>query len=179
MKKQDYINTFAAIVNDAAIAEEEKSASAFSKYEQTEDTDFKREAQRSATHARFNSKLAELSEKALSVCYQFKIDASALVAQSRELKKRLISAVEAIAASDKSKLDKALAAILAYIVASEKESAAITEIQRAMNHSTATQANYFKNFCLFLNIASYDKSAKVIKFDTDHKLFKQLVALFD
>ncbi|MDP5211276.1 hypothetical protein [Microbulbifer sp. 2205BS26-8] len=76
-------------------------------------------------------------------------------------------------------LDNALAAILAQIVATEKSAISITEIQRAMNHATTTQANYFKNFCLFLQFAEYDKGEKVITFNTDHKLYKALLALFD
>jgi hypothetical protein len=178
--KNDFISTFLTSVQTKAQECAEKAQAAQAQFEQTQDDDIKRIAQKNATHARFNTKLSEMSKEALSVAHTHNIDANKIVEQSRELKKRLIGALEAIAHSDKSKLDKALCAFLAELVANEKKSDfTVKQIQHAMNHGTPTQARYFKTWGELLGVASYDKPSQIVTVKRDSAFFKKLVALFD
>jgi hypothetical protein len=179
IKKTDFISSFSATVSQSASDNLTRSEQFASQYEETKDTDVKRAQQRSATHAKYDSKLSELSSDALAVCYTFKLNAESIVNQSRELKKRLMSALNAIAATDKNKLDKALLNALTVIVVNNAESISIDALQRAMSHETNTQANYFKRFCLFLDVADYEKSTQTMTFKTDSALYKRMIALFD
>lgn len=179
IKKVDYVSAFSATVKQSANDNLTRSEQFAAQFEETRDTDIKRAQQRSATHARYDAKLSELSDDALAVCYTFKLDAVSIVSQSRELKKRLMSALNAIALNDKNKLDKALLNALSVCVVNDAESITVSALQSAMSHETNTQANYFKRFCEFLDIASYEKSAQRLTFKADSAFYKRLIALFD
>lgn len=170
-------NTFAAAAENERAAKEqaiEKIAAAQSDEEKSE---FSKVAKRSATHERFNEALANMSEKALAALSKYKVDASALAQQSRELKKRSIAILEALAHSQRVD-DKALDAVLQRLAAKDDHTLTIAQIQREMMHETDTQASYFKNCALFYKFAQYSKADKSLSFDYSAAVLRDLIALY-
>jgi SpoVK/Ycf46/Vps4 family AAA+-type ATPase len=129
------------------------------------------------THERYNALMSDMSDKALKVFIDNKFDAQALVKQSRELKKRSIAMLEAVAHEVKAK-DKALDAIMQRIAAKRDAKLSIATIQREMQHATDTQASYFKTCALFYNFAQYDKDAKELTFNYEHTMFSKLIEVY-
>ena len=132
---------------------------------------------RAETHEKFNAALTDMSAQALNYLAKLDISAEALTQQSRELKKRCIKMIEAIAHS-KTIDDRALESIVMRLAQKNDASLTLAQIQREMQHDTTTQAQYFKSCALFFNFASYSKSDKTVTFKYDAKVLKDLIALY-
>lgn len=165
-----------AAANERAAKEQalEKISAAQSEEEKSE---FVKVAKRSATHERFNEALASMSDKALQALAKYKVDASTLAQQSRELKKRSIAILEALAHSQRVD-DKALDAVLQRLAAKDDAQLSIAQVQREMMHETDTQASYFKNCALFYKFAQYSKADKSLSFDYSAAVLRDLIALY-
>lgn len=137
----------------------------------------KKVMQRAATHERYNEALAGMSEKALQQAVKYKVDAQAIANQSRELKKRSIAILEALATESRCN-DRALDAILQRLAAKRDDKLTVSQIQREMQHKTNTQAGYFKTCAVFYNIASYSKADQTVVFNYDSAMMKALLAIY-
>lgn len=138
---------------------------------------FNAAAKTASTHERYSEALSKMSEKALASLSKYKINAEELANQSRELKKRSIAILEALASKQRVN-DRALDAVLQYIV--EKDAVAMTleQVRAQMLHETTTQAQYFKTCAIFFNFATYSKSDKQINFKKDATVLKELIAIY-
>jgi hypothetical protein len=144
---------------------------------ETERATFAETAKTASTHERYSNALASMSEKALAVLNKYKVDAAELATQSRELKKRSIKILEALA-NNKRVDDRALDAVLQYIVAKDAVSMTLDQVQHQMNHETLTQAQYFKTCAVFFNFATYSKSEKLIVLNKDAAVLRDLIKLY-
>jgi sugar-specific transcriptional regulator TrmB len=138
---------------------------------------FKAQFQRAATHEKFNAALSSMSDKAVQVMNRYKIDAEALSNQSRELKKRSIAILEAIATNSFVQ-DKALDAVLNVLAAKKSEKLTISTIQNEMQHDTDTQASYFKRCAVFFKFAQYSASDKAVVFNYDAAVLRDLMNIY-
>lgn len=134
-------------------------------------------AKTASTHERYTEALASMSEKALASLSKYKVDASALASQSRELKKRSIAILEALATKQRVN-DRALDAVLQYIVAKDAAAMTLEQVRSQMQHETTTQAQYFKTCAIFFNFANYSKSEKTINFNKDAIVLRELIAIY-
>ena len=175
------IDNLKALFADAATNEAKAKDAAKAKRESAtnveEQNEFLKLEKRAATHERFNAALSEMSEKALALIAKYKIDAKSLSEQSRELKKRSIAILEAIA-HDKRCDDRALDALLHRLAAKRDATLTIDSIRREMQHTTETQASYFKTCASFFKFAQYSKADKSVTFDYENVVLKALLALY-
>lgn len=143
--------------------------------EQHDDEDTKKEYQRTMTHAIYDAKLSGMSEQAAKfVVEQLSVDASKIVAQSRELKKRTIAAAESAASGAPAK-DKALRAFIAAL--KKRKTFTLEQLASIMQHNTTTQASYLKTMLDYFGaLESYDKDAKKLTVNKDHALIVALIA---
>lgn len=162
----DYSNTKAQAQAQAEQAQNEEERNAFNATAKTADT-----------HSRYTEALSNMSEKALASLSSYKIDAKTLAEQSRELKKRSIAILEALATKQRVN-DRALDAVLQFIVAKDAASMTLEQVRAQMQHETTTQAQYFKTCAIFFNFAQYSKSEKTISFDKNAKVLKELIAIY-
>ena len=167
----------AAEVAKYAQTKEQAMQSAESAENETERATFAATAKKMSTHEKYATALSEMSEKALAALNTYKVEASELATQSRELKKRSIAILEALATKQRVK-DTALDAVLQYIVAKDAVSMTLEQIRHQMQHKTTTQAQYFKTCAIFFNFATYSKSEKTVIFNKDARIFKDLTALY-
>jgi hypothetical protein len=138
---------------------------------------FNATAKTASTHERYTEALSNMSEKALASLSKYKVDAAQLSEQSRELKKRSIAILEAIANKQKVN-DRALDAVLQFIVAKDAVSMTLEQVRAQMQHETTTQAQYFKTCAIFFNFATYSKSEKTINLNKDAVVLKELIAIY-
>lgn len=142
----------------------------------------KKQMQRAETHSAYNSKLADMSDKALRLLETYKItDLSKLSeasSASRELKKRTIAALEAIAAKQRVSKDNALDAVCYMLASQEHAELSIAAIQKQMNHKTETQASYFKRFAEFFKFATYNKNTAKLEINYESKFLKDLLSAY-
>lgn len=184
--------TTATSANAKALASKEVFASAVQTYAQTkeqalanvekaesseEKSAFAATAKTASTHERYTEALSNMSEKALASLSKYKIDAEKLATQSRELKKRSIAIIEALVSKQKVN-DRALDAVLQYIVAKDAVSMTLEQVRAQMQHETTTQAQYFKTCAIFFNFAQYSKSEKTINFDKNAIVLRELIAIY-
>lgn len=178
------INKIEVVKNAFVVAAENEQAvklQAEEKMTQAQNEDEKREHEklymRARTHERYNSALSNMSDKALQALIKLKVSESELAAQSRELKKRSIAILEAVAHAQRVD-DRALDAVLQRLAAKRESKLSIAQIQREMQHQTATQASYFKTCALFYNFATYNKTDKEVVFNYDSQVLKQLLSIY-
>jgi len=175
------IETLKALFASAAQNEAQAKEVAKSKRESAtnveEQNEFLKLEKRAATHEKYNAALSDMSEKALALLSKYKVDAQALSEQSRELKKRSIAMLEAIAHSKRVD-DTALDALLHRLAAKRDASMTLDAIRREMTHKTETQASYFKTCASFFKFAQYSKSDKTVNFDYESAFLKALIALY-
>jgi hypothetical protein len=138
---------------------------------------FQATAKTASTHERYTEALSNMSEKALQSLNKYKVNASELASQSRELKKRSIAILEALATKQRVN-DRALDAVLQYIVAKDAAAMSLEAVRTQMQHETTTQAQYFKTCAIFFNFASYSKSEKTINFNKDALVLRELIAIY-
>jgi hypothetical protein len=138
---------------------------------------FQATAKKANTHERYSEALSKMSEKALASLNKYKIDAKTLAEQSRELKKRSIAILEALANKQKVN-DRALDAVLQYIVKNDAAAMTLEQVRFQMQHETTTQAQYFKTCAIFFNFANYSKAEKTINFNKDATVLKELIAIY-
>ena len=166
---------------DAANAFAATKEQALAKVEQAETVEdklsFAKTAKTAQTHERYNEALASMSEKALASLNKYKVDADALSKQARELKKRSIAILEALASNQKVN-DRALDAVLQFIVAKDAASMTLEQVRHEMHHETTTQAQYFKTCALFFNFATYSKSDKSVTFNKDAIVLRDLLKIY-
>ena len=162
----DYTNTKTQAQQAAEQAQSDEERAAFNATAKTADT-----------HSRYTEALSNMSEKALASLSTYKVDAKVLSEQSRELKKRSIAILEALATKQRVN-DRALDAVLQFIVAKDAASMTLEQVRAQMQHETTTQAQYFKTCAIFFNFAQYSKSEKTISFDKNAKVLKELIAIY-
>lgn len=131
------------------------------------------------THEIYNTKLAEMSVEALNHLARKMsfVDAAKLAEQSRELKKRSIKIIEALAHS-KTVDDRALDAVLQRLAAKSDITLTLLQIQKEMQHETTTQAQYFKTCAEFFNFANYSKADKTMAFKYDAYVLAELMKIY-
>lgn len=130
------------------------------------------------THAKYNASLLDLDEKTMKYAADKGVDLSAAVHESREYKKRLKAFLTAVAHKDAAKLDKALVALQTHMKAKKPKIMFIDEVQKAMGHSTSTQANYFKKFGHLLGVVTAARSNQVpMEVNLDNDVTKDFLAL--
>lgn len=165
----------------ASVAYATTKSEALAKVESAESSEeklaFAATAKTANTHERYSEALSNMSEKALAALSKYKVDAAALATQSRELKKRSIAILEAIANNQKVN-DRALDAVLQYIVAKDAASMTLEQVRAQMQHETTTQAQYFKTCAIFFNFAQYSKSEKTINFNKESTVLKALISIY-
>lgn len=175
------IEAIKTVFATAAAAENEVKTLALAKVENAqsdeERDEFTKTAKRAHTHERYNEALASMSSEALQQLAKLKVDATALAAQSRELKKRSIAIVEAIAHSKRVD-DRALDALLQRLAAKRDSKLSLEQIKREMQHETTTQAQYFKTCALFFSFAQYSKSEKELSFDYNASVLASLMSIY-
>ncbi len=180
------INAKAASIKDIFSAAAQHRAAlkdeAAQKLQAAENDDDKISAERSRkfneTHEAYNERLSSMSEKALALVSTLKIDADSLALQSRELKKRSCAILEALASASKVD-DNALDAILERLATKKDAVMTLDQIKREMNHSTTTQAQYFKTCALFFDFATYSKSEKALTFKYDNRVLRDLLKVYN
>ena len=144
---------------------------------QRNETDY-RELTVEVTHAKYNASLLDLDAKAVKYTIDKNINLASAVNESREYKKRLKSFLEACANSDASKLDKALAKLQTHLKTSDAKTISVQQVATIMEHSTTTQASYFKKFGTILGVVSSERSNQVpMTINRDNEVFKDFVSL--
>ena len=144
---------------------------------QRNETDY-RELTVEVTHAKYNASLLDLDAKAVKYTIDKKINLASAVNESREYKKRLKSFLEACANNDASKLDKALAKLQTHLKTSKASTLTVDQVASIMEHSTTTQASYFKKFGTILGVVSSERSNQVpMTLNRDNEVFKDFVSL--
>lgn len=140
---------------------------------------FEKARKRAETHEVYNTKLAEMSVEALNYLARKMsfVDAAKLAEQSRELKKRSIKIIEALA-HNKSVDDRALDAVLQRLAAKSDITLTLLQIQKEMQHETTTQAQYFKTCAEFFNFANYSKADKTLTFKYDAHVLSELMKIY-
>jgi len=128
------------------------------------------------THAKYNAALLELDAKTVQYIIRREVDLASAVNKSREYKKRIKCFLTACAHKDASKLDKALNALQTSMKTNSKTTYSKADIQRIMDHKTATQAGYFCTFGKELKMLSaLDKDTVQINKESD--LYKDFIAI--
>lgn len=172
-------NAFIAQRDMQASIKEDQASKVLAAQSQDEKEEFEKNRKRAETHELYNSKLAEMSVQALnymSTKLKF-VDADVLATQSRELKKRSIKIIEALAHSKRVD-DKALDAVMQRLAEKNDITLTLQQIQKEMLHETTTQAQYFKTCAEFFNFASYSKSDKTLTFKYDAHVLAELMKLY-
>lgn len=181
-KTAEKVEAFKSIFSEAARNQEAIKNEAIAKIEVAENDDaksaHKKAMQRAATHELYNDKLSDMSERALSILAKYKVDPAKLSEQSRELKKRSIKILEALATSQKVD-DRALDAVLQFIESKKSDVLTLEVIRRQMDHETTTQAQYFKTCAMFFGFATYSKSEKELTLKKDNKVLADLLKIYD
>lgn len=170
-------NVFATAAVNYSTAKTEALSKVDSSESQDEKALFAKTAKTAQTHERYSEALATMSDKALSILSKYKVDAEALSTQSRELKKRSIAILEALATKQHVN-DVALDAVLQFIVAKDASAMTLEQVRHQMQHKTTTQAQYFKTCAMFFNFATYSKSEKTINLNKDAAVLRDLLAIY-
>ncbi len=166
---------------DAALNFANAKLEALSKVEsaqsQEEKNAFAATANTAQTHERYTEALSNMSEKALTLLAKYKVSADDLSKQSRELKKRSIAILEALATSQHVN-DRALDAVLQFIAHKDAASMTLEQVRHEMQHETTTQAQYFKTCAIFFNFATYSKADKMLSFNKENAVFRDLMKIY-
>ncbi|ATW58079.1 hypothetical protein CNR34_00146 [Pseudomonas phage nickie] len=176
-KAESFKNVFATAAVNYAQTKEQAQQNAEQAQSEEERETFAAAAKKADTHARYTEALSNMSEKALASLSKYKVNAEALAEQSRELKKRSIAILEALATKQRVN-DRALDAVLQYIVKNDAAAMNLEQVRHQMQHDTLTQAQYFKTCAIFFNFAQYSKSEKTISFNKDAIVLKELIAIY-
>lgn len=168
---------FIEAAKNYAQTKEQAQASAAQAQNVEEAQAFNATAKTASTHERYTEALSNMSEKALASLNKYKVDVAALATQSRELKKRSIAILEALSSKQRVN-DRALDAVLQYIVQHDAASMTLEQVRHQMQHETTTQAQYFKTCAIFFNFANYSKSEKTINFNKDAIVLRDLIAIY-
>lgn len=126
------------------------------------------------THEKYCAIIAKQSDDVFSVLLEQKVDLQALALSSRELKKRAVYMLQALV-TKRAVDDRAFDSVLIRLAAKRESALTIDQLQREMQHKTATQANYFKTFAEFFKFATYSKSEKKVSFNYDAYFLSELV----
>lgn len=174
--------TFAAAFSTRAQnSSESRDASARideSRYLETQSDKDKRNMQRNDTHARYDAALASISDEAKKVAHQLDLDVSRIVAMSREAKKRLMLMLDAIARNSRVN-DRAIDALMQYLVAKDSHSFTLREFQREAQHETTTQAQYARTMFVQLCDATLSESKSRVTLDASaDTIYSRLRAIY-
>lgn len=172
-------NAFVTARDMQASIKEDQASKVLAAQSADEKDEFEKNRKRAETHELYNNKLAEMSVQALnymSTKLKF-VDAEELATKSRELKKRAIKIIEALAHSKRVD-DKALDAVMQRLAEKNDITLTLQQIQKEMLHETTTQAQYFKSCAEFFNFASYSKSDKTLTFKYDAHVLAELMKLY-
>lgn len=175
--KVDSKNEQIKATKEAILSAANKRLENFEHKQAKEDIDY-RDLSVEITHAKYNASLLELDAKTMQYTVKKNINLSDAVNQSREYKKRLKAFLTACAHRDASKLDKALAALQQALKAQQRDAITVEEVQRIMQHSTATQANYFKKFAHELGVVTASRSNQLpMTINKENEVYKDFIAL--
>lgn len=170
-------NVFATAAVNYSTAKTEALSKVDSSESQDEKALFAKTAKTAQTHERYSEALATMSDKALSIMSKYKISAEDLSKQARELKKRSIAILEALA-NKQHVNDTALDAVLQFIVAKDASAMTLEQVRHQMQHKTTTQAQYFKTCAIFFNFATYSKSEKTINLNKEAPVLRDLLTIY-
>lgn len=129
------------------------------------------------THAKYCAIIAKQSDEVFKVLLSQKVNLQALALSSRELKKRAVFMLQALV-SKRAVDDRAFDSVMLRLASKREASLTIEQLQREMQHKTATQASYFKTFAEFFNFATYNKSEKKVTFNYDAYFLSELVNVY-
>lgn len=186
MKKVDYINNALATLNarnEVLISQRDKLSVDNCDSEKDYDDQIKSFNER----CRENSALiAALKTDAFSsVFYSHKLDVekmtSAMYANTREYKKRLLTIVKSIS-TNTDHFDKAASRVFSAIAAKRaKNKLSLHQVMNLMSHSSKTQAAYLANLASDLKFAEKSKVDDVsyIEFDLESAFMKKIIACFN
>jgi hypothetical protein len=133
-------------------------------------------AKRHATHARYDERVAGMTDAAVAVAFRFGMTAENVNAQSREYKKRIIGICEAIASGSRSRIDNAADAMIQAMIASDAESFSLDYLAKQANHETTAQAGYMRTALTLLGAADKVKGALILK--RESKAWQAIVTLY-
>lgn len=123
------------------------------------------------------TKCSKMSDNAVQVLIDQKIDAQAMTEQSREFMKRAVFMFEALAL--KSAVDERAFDALLQRLASKRDAAlSKVQIQREMQHKTTTQAGYFCTFAEFFKFAQFNKASEKLEFNYDAHYLSELLKIY-
>lgn len=134
-------------------------------------------ASENRTHEKYCAIIAKQSDEVIALLNAQKVNAQALALSSRELKKRACFMLQALV-SKRAVDDRAFDSLMLRLASKRDSSLTIDQIQREMQHKTATQASYFKTFAEFFNFATYNKSEKKVTFNYDAYFLNELVSVY-
>ena len=181
-KSEKQINDFTATTLKSSAMRLEKSKLAAARFANTKDTDDKAIMMLNQTHATYDARLADMSLQAKQQLYKLftarAIDATCN--RSRAHKLRLQTTLEAIANNDMSRLEKPLRLALPEIAKTRKKVYIVKKLQHMMNHTTTTQAEYFKRFVRDNEVAKVTQlaqDASEIELDYDNLYVQALLKL--
>lgn len=173
-------NTFVEAAQLQSSVKEAQAAKILEAQSTDEKAEFEKARKLAETHETYNTKLSEMSVQALNyLATKLKfVDVHALATlHSRELKKRSIKIIEALAHSKRVD-DRALDNVLQRLAAKKDLTLSLQQIQKEMQHETTTQAQYFKTCAEFFHFASYSKSSKELTFKHDAFVLVELMKLY-
>lgn len=172
-------SAFVAAAKMQSDVKEVQAAKVLEATSQDEKAEFEKARKRAETHETYNTKLAEMSVEALNYLARkmSSVSAEKLAEQSRELKKRSIKIIEALA-HNKTVDDRALDAVLQRLAAKNDITLSLTQIQKEMQHETTTQAQYFKTCAEFFSFANYSKADKTLTFKYDAHVLAELMKIY-
>ncbi len=123
------------------------------------------------------AKCAKMSDSAINVLIEQKIDAQAMTEQSREFMKRAVFMFEALALKS-AVSERAFDAVLQRLASKRDAALSKAQLQREMQHKTTTQASYFCTFCEFFKFASYNKTSEKLEFNYDAYYLNALMQIY-
>jgi hypothetical protein len=160
---------FAALSNSAVLQLETCAES--------ESAAIKKIVSANATHSKYCAVIAAQSDAVFQLMLDQKVSLDALATSSRELKKRAVLMLQALA-SKRAVDDRAFDSVLLRLASKRESKLTVSQMQHEMQHKTDTQASYFKTFCEFFNFATYNKSEKVVTFNYDAYYLSELIKVY-
>jgi hypothetical protein len=135
-----------------------------------------KKAKRHATHARYDAKVAGMTDAGITVALRFGMTPDIINEQSREYKKRLIGICEAIAANNRGLLDNAADAMLCAMVDGTADEYSLAYLQHQAQHEGTTQAGYMRTALTMLGCATKTKGAFIL--NRNAKVWAAIVSLY-
>jgi len=175
------VNTFINVCAESSERRYSEAEKLIAQYQKNGDTDLAKAAKTLQTHALKDLELSKLDVETLeTVVRNFRnLTAAELVDdKSRELKKRFITFVTAIAKNDKSKLDKPLQELLAHHFATDTVKYDDETVRVIVGHATRTQAGYMRTFFGVIGVAANSEKEKQSIFNSENEIYKLMSEMY-